>query len=207
MSLMANKVINRVYNSAEMAEDLPWNRQAPTLLLTEAAAARQTPGRALDIGCGSGLDSVFLASQGWSVTSLDFIPKALQMTRARADKAGVDLTIIEGDVTTLSLTDTFDLIVDAGCLHSIRSPERRKAYRQRLSQWLNKDGDYVLRHFERRHFWDWRPIGPYRVSRSKIKNQFAHILEEKEFVRRVIKGRSLMMKPTAAFTTYWFKRR
>ena len=206
MSLMATKVFERVYTSANEAEDLPWNHEAPTLLLQEAAASRQTPGCALDIGCGSGVDSVFLATQGWTVTSLDFMPKALQMTRARAKKEGVELTVIEGDVSNLSLTGTFDLIVDAGCLHSIRPPAKRKAYRERIGRWLNKDGDYVLRHFERRHFLDWRPIGPYRVSRASIKNQFAHILEEKEFVRRVIKGRSLMMKPTAAFATYWFKR-
>ncbi|MCW2738647.1 FAD-dependent oxidoreductase [Nocardioides sp.] len=55
----------------------------------EAEAATLTPGRALDIGCGEGGDTVWLASQGWEVTAFDFADAALARTTAHAAEAGV----------------------------------------------------------------------------------------------------------------------
>ena len=46
-----------------------------------------TPGRALDVGCGTGLSSVYLAQHGWRVTGLDWIETALEQARARAGRA------------------------------------------------------------------------------------------------------------------------
>jgi len=53
---------------------------SPTLFLAEIGQRRK-PGRALDIGCGAGTDSVYLAKKVWDVTSLDFMPKALAKGR------------------------------------------------------------------------------------------------------------------------------
>ena len=58
-------------------------------------------GTALDLGCGSGIWAVELARRGWQVTGVDFVPKALRRARARAKEAGVELRLLEGDVTSL----------------------------------------------------------------------------------------------------------
>jgi SAM-dependent methyltransferase len=55
----------------------------------EAEAATLPPGRALDIGCGEGGDTVWLASQGWAVTAVDFADAALARTAEHAAEAGV----------------------------------------------------------------------------------------------------------------------
>ena len=46
------------------------------------------PGRALDLGCGTGTDSIYLAQQGWHVTGIDMVPEALAIARRHAAGAG-----------------------------------------------------------------------------------------------------------------------
>src|SRR5438045_64472 len=41
------------------------------------------PGRALDLGCGSGRNAIWLAGRGWSVTAVDFSDEALALARRR----------------------------------------------------------------------------------------------------------------------------
>jgi SAM-dependent methyltransferase len=47
------------------------------------------PGRALDLGCGEGGDTVWLADHGWRVTAVDISPTALERAAAAAEAAGV----------------------------------------------------------------------------------------------------------------------
>lgn len=61
-----------------------------------------TPGRALDVGCGTGDSSIYLAQHGWQVTGLDFVPKALAKARAKADSANASVDFKLGDATKLS---------------------------------------------------------------------------------------------------------
>ena len=54
--------------------------------------------KALDLGCGTGRDAVFLALRGWRVTAVDRLPDALDRARLLADLHGVDLDLRELDV-------------------------------------------------------------------------------------------------------------
>lgn len=45
--------------------------------------------RLLDLGCGTGIDAVFLASLGYRVVATDLSPAMVERTRVRADEAGV----------------------------------------------------------------------------------------------------------------------
>jgi SAM-dependent methyltransferase len=55
-------------------------------------------GSALDVGCGTGDSSIYLAQHGWKVTAVDFVPKALD----KAGAAGVPVAFVHADVTHLS---------------------------------------------------------------------------------------------------------
>lgn len=83
------------------------------------------PGRALDLGCGTGVSSVFLAQRGWVVTGIDFIPSAIRQAQRRARRASVRVDFRVGDVTRLDmLTVAYDLILDIGCFHSLNAVQR-----------------------------------------------------------------------------------
>jgi SAM-dependent methyltransferase len=88
------------------------------------------PGRALDVGCGSGRDAVHLAKRGWRVTAVDFVDKALDRARKRAAEEGVEVEWIRGDVGELGglgLEPGYTLLYDFGCIHGLPDPARRGA--------------------------------------------------------------------------------
>lgn len=84
-------------------------------------------GAALDVGCGTGDSSIYLAEHGWQVTGVDFVPKALGKARTKAGAAGVPVDFVQADVTHLSragIDAKFQLIVDNGCLHGMSDSDR-----------------------------------------------------------------------------------
>lgn len=84
--------------------------------------------RALDLGCGEGADALWLASQGWDVTGVDWAGVALDRAREAAAESGLHARFVEGEATdgaflaSLSPTGTFDLIT-VGFMHP--EPEER----------------------------------------------------------------------------------
>ncbi|MBN1964437.1 MAG: class I SAM-dependent methyltransferase [Anaerolineae bacterium] len=84
------------------------------------------PGYALDVGSGTGLNSVYLAAHGWRVTGVDWVEAAVERARARAAGAGVvgeRVRFLRVDVTaTTALRDhpPVNLWLDIGCLHGLK---------------------------------------------------------------------------------------
>jgi 2-polyprenyl-3-methyl-5-hydroxy-6-metoxy-1,4-benzoquinol methylase len=106
--------------------------------------SQHAPGRALDLGCGSGTNVITLAKHGWQVTGVDFARRAIQIAskKAQLDKVTVNLSI--GDVTRLDqISGHFDLILDIGCYHSL-SVNGRKACLSKIVQLLSPSGIYLL---------------------------------------------------------------
>ena len=84
----------------------PWDGHAHTKALRELIeGTADTPGlppaAALDVGCGTGDSSVYLAQHGWHVTAVDFVPKALDKARAKARAADVSMLRIRPCATEL----------------------------------------------------------------------------------------------------------
>jgi SAM-dependent methyltransferase len=87
------------------------------------------PGRALDLGCGTGTNVAYLAKKGWTATGVEADVRAFDAAEQRL--AGVSgARVFRGDVTRLDdlpVGRPFDLVLDIGCFHSI-PPARRNAY-------------------------------------------------------------------------------
>ena len=78
------------------------------------------PGRAIDIGCGTGTNVITLARAGWQVTGIDFAPRAIRLARRKITQACVSAEISVDDATKLSgISGPFDLALDIGCFHTI----------------------------------------------------------------------------------------
>jgi len=99
----------------------PWDtgRPSPELqrVLREAALA---PGRALELGCGTGANAIYLAQQGWEVTAIDACDVAIEKARHRGEQSGCDVAFLQRDVTAFQPDEPFDFIFDRGCYHCVR---------------------------------------------------------------------------------------
>lgn len=84
-------------------------------------------GHALDIGCGTGTQSVYLAQHGWRVTAIDAVDRPLVRARARADAARVDVEWLKANVSelaSLGIEPGLTLAFDRGCFHGLNDRER-----------------------------------------------------------------------------------
>lgn len=90
-------------------DELVWTSTPNQFLVAEAVGLR--PGRAVDLACGEGRNSIWLAEQGWEVTGIDFSPVGLTKAKRFADLAGVKVTWIEAAIEDwIPPEDGFDLV-------------------------------------------------------------------------------------------------
>jgi SAM-dependent methyltransferase len=142
-----------VYRTAYLLGLNIWDRSVPTSALVELVegASSAPPGRALDIGCGTGTESIYLAEHGWDVTGVDMVPKALAIARRKAAATGVSPRFVEADVTRLrdfGIGDGYTLLLDFGCFHTIPA-DRRDAYVESVSEAAAPGSTFLLFGFAR----------------------------------------------------------
>jgi SAM-dependent methyltransferase len=102
------------------------------------------PGRALDLGCGTGTNCLYLARHGWEAVGVDFAALAIRRARRRARRARANCRFYRADVTYLPfLAGPFDLALDIGCLHGV-PPERWERYASGVARLVRPGGLYML---------------------------------------------------------------
>ena len=107
--------------------NLPWDTGRPSSELQRVIQNTIRPCRALELGCGTGTNSVWLAQQGFEVTAIDVAPLAVERAEERAHAAGVRVHFVVGDVLNLpDLNGRFAFFFDRGCYHAVRrdAPEQ-----------------------------------------------------------------------------------
>lgn len=102
--------------------------------------------RILDLGCGIGGLSLYLAKRGFDVSSLDISSLALTILESLFNEEGVAFKTYCSDVTKkdLRLNEKFDLIIDSHLLHCLTSPLDRERYFSFVKNHLDIEGKYLL---------------------------------------------------------------
>ena len=100
------------------------------------------PGTALDAGCGTGADAIWLADHGWRVTAADISGTALEAAAERAAAASVaaGVTWLETDLTTWLPTGRFDLVTTSYAHPAIPQLD----FYQRISDWVAPGGTLLI---------------------------------------------------------------
>jgi cyclopropane fatty-acyl-phospholipid synthase-like methyltransferase len=125
--------------------DLPWDQKLPPPEVI-AFAESAPPGRALDLGCGTGRASIYLAQRGWTCDGVDFIPKAIDLAQQRAQAAGVvdRVRFLVASVVHLDeLEPAYDLAIDVGCMHNLRGDDL-VSYAAGVARLVRPGGQYLL---------------------------------------------------------------
>jgi len=123
----------------------PWDTGQPDEHLVEVVRAGGiVPGRALEVGCGTGTNAVWLAQQGFDVLGVDLSPLAIEKARARAAAAGREcrfevLDFLSGEPPS----GPFGLVFDRGCFHVFDEPEARARFASRVAALLEPGGSWL----------------------------------------------------------------
>jgi cyclopropane fatty-acyl-phospholipid synthase-like methyltransferase len=153
----------------------PWDSGVPPPELIAAVEGedRLKPGRALDLGCGTGTNCIYLARHAWEATGVDFVPRAIKAAGLKARAASVSPRLIVGDVTRLTelgIGTGYNLLLDLGCFHSIPDAGR-DAYVSGATEVARPGATMLLFCFVRSQ----TPsrIGPRGVARGEVAERFA----------------------------------
>jgi SAM-dependent methyltransferase len=107
-----------------LAGDIPWESGHPSTELQQVIAEDMIgPCTAIDLGCGTGANAVFLAELGFDVTAIDISPTAVDRGRQRKATAGVRVRLLTGDVLhpPQDIGGPYRFFFDRGCYHIVRS--------------------------------------------------------------------------------------
>jgi cyclopropane fatty-acyl-phospholipid synthase-like methyltransferase len=161
------------YQLAYRGDTPHWNQPDPHPELV-ALEPGLLPGRALDVGCGTGSDALYLAERGWQVVGVDFVPQAIHTATARARAAGSAAQFVVADATQLrrsGVDGPFDLVVDVGCYHAI--PDRlRDAYATEVAALTPTGADLFIAGVSHPPA-SWRLLRAHGVNPDELQHRFA----------------------------------
>jgi cyclopropane fatty-acyl-phospholipid synthase-like methyltransferase len=176
----------------------PWDTGVtpPEVVQAIEGPAALKPGRALDLGCGTGTNSLYLARHGWRVVGVDLAGAAIRRARRKAMAAGLPVDFYAADVTRLDfLAPPFDLALDIGCFHALDEAGWPR-YRDQLRRLLPPGARFMLYAFGPR---------PGRFMRMGITRSQLRGLFEPDFELLRVEGGADPTGPSSAW--YWWERR
>ncbi|MDH5375073.1 MAG: class I SAM-dependent methyltransferase [Candidatus Bathyarchaeota archaeon] len=153
----------------------PWDIGAPQPEIVKLVKSNEIKvGRVLDIGCGVGDNSIFLAKRGFSVTCLDIAQLAIEKGKRKAKEQKIKVNFLVGNALKLDeyfKKASFDIVIDSGLFHTLDDDER-SLYAKQIKRVLVRGGSIFMLCFS-----DKEPgsEGPRRISRKEIEETLAGI--------------------------------
>ncbi len=184
------------------AGGLPWDDRLPPPEVI-AVAAEMPPGRALDLGCGYGRASIYLAQHGWQVDGVDFVPQAVAEAQRRATAVYVAdrVQFHAASVAELGfLTGFYDLALDVGCFHNLNEVQQM-GYAAHMRRLLRSGGLYLL-YARLQEVGRAQEDGPRGLTETAVLSLFA----DGFFMERVERGVTEMKDITWASAWFWLRR-
>ncbi len=126
-------------------EALPWDTGVPASELVEYFGSLScVPKRALEIGCGTGTDAIWMAQQGVVVKAIDISPTAIESAKGKTKAAGVKVDFSVSDIVEkMPVSEAgVDFVFDRGVYH-VMAPEQRAIFINRVAAALDKGGYWL----------------------------------------------------------------
>lgn len=198
---MIKRLIQRLIFSLWYFFKPPWDRGiTPPELIELVEGGELPPGRAIDLGCGSGTNGLYLARHGFDVVGVDFAAVAIAKARRKAAQAGVQARFYTGDVLAVGspggvpVEAPFELALDIGCFHGFDAAGRRR-YAEMLARITHPGSLYLLYAFgppSADTEGPGSPFGPSGLSTTEVVQTF-----EGTFKLRWVREGSFRMRASA----------
>jgi SAM-dependent methyltransferase len=128
---------NEHYASGQM----PWDSDEPDPALVATVEAGTIPaGRALEVGCGTGTNALWLAAHGFDALGVDVSPLAIDRARAKMGDAAIACRFEVLDFLKDRPEGPFDFVFDRGCFHVFDAPEVRARFAALVAAVLTPGG-------------------------------------------------------------------
>lgn len=123
-------------------DDTPWDIGKPDFNLKQAVTATPIrPCKAVDIGCGTGDNAIWLSQQGFNVIAIDTVEMAIQKARKKASDASAKVNFLMADILAGHVEGgPFGFAFDRGCFHVLESDQEREKLAENVHRSLGKDG-------------------------------------------------------------------
>jgi SAM-dependent methyltransferase len=162
------RMTGRPWDASYHEGTAPWDIGHPQPVIVRLAAEGRLTGPVLDAGCGTGENTLHVASLGLQVLGVDVAETALAIARKKAVDRALPVEFAAADALQLHrLRRTFKTVLDCGLFHTFDAEERR-AYAASVASVTEHDGMlYVL------CFSDEGPDrGPHPISQEDLRTAF-----------------------------------
>jgi len=131
-------IFNRAYETGRA----PWDTgKVDSNLIQIVTTTPIEPCKALEIGCGTGDNLIWLSQNNFDATGIDTSEIAIKKAKEKASTANVKCTLILLDFLTNKVEGLpFGFAFDRGCFHLFGSNEERKAFAENVAAHLEEDG-------------------------------------------------------------------
>ncbi|HYL62724.1 MAG TPA: class I SAM-dependent methyltransferase [Candidatus Methylomirabilis sp.] len=146
----------------------PWDIGQPQPAILRLASAGGFAGAVLDAGCGTGENTLLVASLGLPVLGVDVAETALAVARKKAKDGGIAVEFAAADAFQLErLGRRFETVLDCGLFHTFDGNER-PGYVASLASVTDHDGTlYVLCFSD-----DTLDTGPHPIRQDELRAAF-----------------------------------
>jgi methyl halide transferase len=181
------------WNERYKIGNLPWDTNEPDDHLVKLVESKTIlPGKVLEVGCGTGTNSIWLARQGFSVLGVDIAQTAVDLANKKKNGESLScefalMDFLHGN----SLAQSYDLVYDRGCFHSFDKEKERLIFARHVSQVLKSNGIWVSLVGSTEGAY--REIGPPRRTASDIIKAIEPYLE-------ILELRSVFFQSNLPFT-------
>lgn len=158
---------NEVYQGSP-----PWDIGRPQPAFQELVRQGELKrGTVLDVGCGTGENSLYLAQMGFVVVGIDIVPAAIRSAKAKAAERMIKAEFRAGNALALdSKPGQFGNVIDSGLFHTF-TDDARPIYAGEVKRVLRASGRYFMLCFSEKEPKDWG--GPRRVTKQEIEDTFS----------------------------------
>ncbi len=201
---MIKEQMEKIYGNIPL-ENIPWNIESPPEILIDLITSGKVKQcRAIELGCGTGNNVIYLCSRGFDCTGVDISETAIKIAENSAEEKNVKCNFITADVLgdMAELDGTYDFVYDWMLLHHIY-PQDRDKYLANVYKLLKSGGTYLSVCFseESQAFGG---SGKYRTtpldtvlyfsSENEIKELFQPLFEIEELTTVTIPGKNTQHK-------------